>query len=667
MVKSPRRKKDGPRVKVCIPWWQIALGILIFGSAIFSYVLVGLQDPQHLKDSPLHLARAEFVVLKESPRFHVRAGDIISERKERTPAGEVVVVSGSFQREPPTLPLSYKQSLDKLEESTGKKSCRRNPQGEYTFNGDYCTQENAEYTYHNSLPVERLLCGGVKIDNLSSIQLKRKCAEPAKLFPVTPDRTGLSMPEVKTGFSNGHFTRFPCDIPCLSSGQPGTVANRFVKSIYGEDWNLQHSMEGPQYYHNLIIKPEAYKENRFYSTTSYDSEVPLPYFSWSDFNIETTTAVDFDKAIKGASFLARNCNSKNNREKVVKELQESSFRTDSVSSCLHNAEPPPGVSKKNKGDVMRSYLFYLAFENQCEKDYITEKLWGPLQSGTVPVYYGSPNVKEHVPNNSIIHVDDFSSTDELAAYLGKVANNRTLYEKYQEWRSKPLPPHFHARYDFTKIHSTCRTCRWAYARFYGLGWNHNNQSLRELVTPREPCLGDASGLLQRPVVEQYYVSDKSRTLLKTDESAGAACPLKNEFATVALDGGSLRRTVWYKDGTIDLWIEPMSSLKSPVMLRLETPFPENEQIQVEEKEEGHVRLQGSRTRYTVLLWPKLKVDLKTTAAAGIVEVPLFPGMPLRLRILVEDVETLRKGADQEENFFGKLMIQDFFNPVEAFL
>jgi hypothetical protein len=640
-------------VSVCIPWWQIALGILIFGSANLSLLLVGLQDPQNFEDSPLHGI---------SPMFHVRSRDVISERKE------VVVVSGASQsqREPPTLPISYNQSLDKLEKRTGKKSCRRNPQGEYTFNGDYCTLEKAYYKYHNSLPVERLLCGRT-IAPHSVIQLNQKCTTPAKLFPVIPDRTGQGMPAVKTGYGSKHgYKQFlPCDIQCLSSGLPNVLSHRFVESIYGEDWTLTHSMEGPQYYPKLVINPEAYKKNKFYSTTSYDSEVPLPYFSWAEYNIKTTAAVDFDTAIKGASFLARNCESKNNREKVVRELQMSSFRTDALSQCLHNAAPPPGVSMGNKTDVMRRYLFYLAFENQCDKDYITEKLWGPLESGTVPVYYGSPNVMEHVPNNSIIHVDDFSSTTELAAYLEKVSNDRTLYDKHQEWRSKPLPPHFHARYDFTEIHSTCRTCRWAYAKFYGLGWNHNNQSLRELATPREPCLENAYGLLQQPVAE-YYFSGEKRTLLKIDEAVGAECPMTNASATVTLDGGSLRRTVWYQDGTIDLWIEPMSSLKNGVLLRLETPFPENEQIQVEEKTEGHVRLQGSRTRYTVLLWPKLRVDLKTTAAAGIVDVPLVPGMPLRIRILVEDVETLRKGADQEENFFGKLMIQDFFNPVEAF-
>lgn len=58
---------------------------------------------------------------------------------------------------------------------------------------------------------------------------------------------------------------------------------------------------------------------------------------------------------------------------MVKSLIESDagLRVDSVSSCLHNADKPTGVDDKES--IMRQYLFYLAFENQCEDDYISEK------------------------------------------------------------------------------------------------------------------------------------------------------------------------------------------------------------------------------------------------------------------------------------------------------
>jgi len=41
-------------------------------------------------------------------------------------------------------------------------------------------------------------------------------------------------------------------------------------------------------------------------------------------------------------------------------------------------------------------------------------------------------------------------------------------------------------------------------------------------------------------------------------------------------------------------------------------------------------------------------------------------LPLQLRVIVEDVDTFHKGADQEENYFGKLMADSFFRPLETF-
>merc|ERR1740117_538797 len=147
----------------------------------------------------------------------------------------------------------------------------------------------------------------------------------------------------------------------------------------------------------VSVKALAYRKNQFYATTSFQSEIPVPYFSWKEYKIQHH-AVDFQKAIKGASFLANNCATTNKREKFVSELiDKTELRVDSLSSCVNNAEPPPGADMKNKTAVMAQYLFHLAFENSNVDDYITEKLWGALESGSLPVYLGANNIKERVP------------------------------------------------------------------------------------------------------------------------------------------------------------------------------------------------------------------------------------------------------------------------------
>ena len=262
--------------------------------------------------------------------------------------------------------------------------------------------------------------------------------EPSRLYETIPSpHNVMEFPPVrirnKQGRGHANFVQFglECDMNCQEEkGRTGLVAQRYID---GTDWKFQFSMEGSTYYPKIAIQPEAYRQNQFYATTSFRSEVPVAYFSWDEYNL-SKPAVEYDHAIKGASFLARNCASRNNREALVKEMMQwrgesnVSFRVDALSRCLHNAEPQKGWDLSNKVDIMRRYLFHLSLENSNEKDYITEKLWGALESGSVPVYFGAPNAKDHAPHHSIILANDFKDGGELAAYLAKVAQNRTLYD-----------------------------------------------------------------------------------------------------------------------------------------------------------------------------------------------------------------------------------------------
>jgi hypothetical protein len=685
-MKPRRTSVQPPRVKRCLSWQLVAVGILLF-FATNLVVLVSQLDLQDDTDKTTNRSP-----LQRPISYHVERKNL-EERVIKLPSAAAVPDAAG-----------YIARIQKIEKASGTISCRRKSSSErtYTFNAHYCgttttKQQQRKVTYYNFLARERIVCG-VTIPANSNITLEDDptCTGTAaiassRLFPVIPDRTGKGMPSVQLRFA-GHQKQpgqpFPCDVPCLTSGNPTIVTTRLVEPIDGDtaEWLLTFSMEGEGYYNQLKIDPAAYRQNHFYSTTSYQSEIPLPYFSWAEYNIQTP-AVDFNAAIKGAAFLARNCASRNNREKIVETLQSSpNFRVDSLSTCLHNAEPPPGVHLSNKNDVMKHYLFYLAFENQCVDDYITEKLWGPLESGTIPVYYGSPNIKEYVPTDSIIVVDDFlPNIHDLADYLNKVAHNQTLYNKHQAWRSQPLQEHFHRKFDLTNVHSTCRTCRWAYSRFYGLGWNHANQSLCELETLREHVL--QHGLLTRPVVEKWLswpiatsATKRATTTAVEDSGVGgterrllSTTQLVTDLSAVEIESASLRRTLREHDGVIDLWIENAADIDrfTRCILRLETPFlrsPDDE-IKVKAVSTGHVRLQRSKTRFTILTWPRLDdVTVKVNGAGGIVEIPVeITSMPLRIRILVEDIDTLHKGADEEENYFASLMIEDFFNPVEAFV
>ncbi|XP_072561330.1 4-galactosyl-N-acetylglucosaminide 3-alpha-L-fucosyltransferase 9-like [Paramormyrops kingsleyae] len=105
--------------------------------------------------------------------------------------------------------------------------------------------------------------------------------------------------------------------------------------------------------------------------------------------------------------------------------------------------------------TVSSCKFYLSFENSKHKDYITEKLYKPLDLGTVPVVLGPPREQYEniVPGDAFIHVDDFLSPKELASRLHFLDENETEYHHYFEWKR-----HLKVKYVNFPIEHACRAC-----------------------------------------------------------------------------------------------------------------------------------------------------------------------------------------------------------------
>jgi hypothetical protein len=63
------------------------------------------------------------------------------------------------------------------------------------------------------------------------------------------------------------------------------------------------------------------------------------------------------------------------------------------------------------------------------EDYVTEKLFMPLQHGVVPVVLGGADYNAIAPPESFVNALDFPTPEKLAQALLSIAANRTLYNR----------------------------------------------------------------------------------------------------------------------------------------------------------------------------------------------------------------------------------------------
>merc|ERR1719295_1295323 len=197
-------------------------------------------------------------------------------------------------------------------------------------------------------------------------------------------------------------------------------------------------VNGVQFSMENVPVPEL--RNKITGSVHLDSQVPVPYFSWHDFQFMAPLHLKSATAM-AAAFIS-NCSFKK-RNKMVGDLQRYGVSVHSYGRCEHNHdEIQKGGQGGSKINILQRYKFSLAFENSETDDYITEKFFGTLQSGSVPVYIGAPNVKFFAPDagidgpgrpwksRSVIYAGDFDfDAQRLAEYLLYLDRNETAYNE----------------------------------------------------------------------------------------------------------------------------------------------------------------------------------------------------------------------------------------------
>ncbi|EDV58358.2 alpha-(1,3)-fucosyltransferase B isoform X1 [Drosophila erecta] len=212
-------------------------------------------------------------------------------------------------------------------------------------------------------------------------------------------------------------------------------------------WALLHE-ESPRNT-PLISNDEFLRHFHFTSTFSRYSNFPLTTqylpsgeaLTSKDYYVPFSGKSNFGyRPVTSVVFLQSDCDTMSGREDYVKELMKH-VPIDSFGSCLRNRDLPESLQKDYLNNLyspellrfLSEYKFMIAIENAACPDYITEKFWRPLIMGVIPIYFGSPTIKDWQPNSkSAIFVNDFHNPQELVKYLNKLAGNQQLYDSYRQ-------------------------------------------------------------------------------------------------------------------------------------------------------------------------------------------------------------------------------------------
>jgi hypothetical protein len=91
------------------------------------------------------------------------------------------------------------------------------------------------------------------------------------------------------------------------------------------------------------------------------------------------------------------------------------------------AKPLP----KGKLDGLLPYRFSIAIENTVHDDYFTEKIMDCWLAGTVPIYFGAPNLEDYFPKDSFIRLNSLDYED----FAKRVDAGEFSQEEFQRRRT----------------------------------------------------------------------------------------------------------------------------------------------------------------------------------------------------------------------------------------
>ena len=311
-----------------------------------------------------------------------------------------------------------------------------------------------------------------------------------------------------------------CDIPCEFSANPenadaeyyiamgdGDVRNAVSKNSKNPI-KILGSRE-PQHYYPLLKMD--YLKQHFQGTSLFDRHSDIP---WAKIpNMDKVKMIEMPTNAKPkATYVARNCNPKNNRHDYIRAIDEA-IGVLAPSTCFHNMPWPQCNGRVcTKAETIRDYKIHLAFENGDSPGFITDKIYTTMEAAVLPVWMGTRDIAEAVPKGSYVDVADFDSPRDVANYLKMLLENETMYNSYFEWKHKSFDPEFEAvNRVLWEVDHYCRVCYYVDAMKRGVEWDHFHQTAVDRIpgetAPTNPTDG-IEGIVPEKEVEEIAPEKK---------------------------------------------------------------------------------------------------------------------------------------------------------------
>lgn len=125
---------------------------------------------------------------------------------------------------------------------------------------------------------------------------------------------------------------------------------------------------------------------------------------------------------KFCNFVISNAISDPARDKMI-DVLSTYKQVDSGGRYRNNVGGPV----PDKVEFQKGYKFTMAFENTSSRGYTTEKVMEAFASGTVPIYWGNPDIAKEFNPKAFINCHDFASFEDVLEEIKRIDADDELY------------------------------------------------------------------------------------------------------------------------------------------------------------------------------------------------------------------------------------------------